>query len=158
MAALLDFGDMVHSAVVGDLAIGAAYAMLGKRDPLSAAREVIGHYCRAFPLTAAEADAVFPLIGTRLAMSVCYEHATPGRRARTDISRYRPLRPGGCSRISRRYRRDLASRPAATPRSGNGGDHAGGAQLRAARPKRAQHGDRGVDHHQHHQPAQPDER
>jgi Ser/Thr protein kinase RdoA (MazF antagonist) len=69
---LLDFGDMVHSAVVGDLAIGAAYAMLGKRDPLSAACEVIGPYCRAFPLTAAEADAVFPLIGARLAMSVCY--------------------------------------------------------------------------------------
>jgi Ser/Thr protein kinase RdoA (MazF antagonist) len=72
VAALLDFGDMVHSSVVGDLAIGAAYAMLGKREPLSAAREVIGPYCRAFPLTAAEADAVFPLIGTRLAMSVCY--------------------------------------------------------------------------------------
>jgi Ser/Thr protein kinase RdoA (MazF antagonist) len=72
VAALLDLGDMVHSAVVCDLAIGAAYAMLGKRDPLSAACEVISSYCRAFPLTAAEADAVFPLIGTRLAMSVCY--------------------------------------------------------------------------------------
>jgi Ser/Thr protein kinase RdoA (MazF antagonist) len=72
VAALLDFGDMVHSAVVCDLAIGAAYAMLGKRDPLSVACEVIGAYCRALPLTAAEADAVFPLIGTRLAMSVCY--------------------------------------------------------------------------------------
>ena len=68
----MDFGDMVHSALVCDLAIGAAYAMLGKRDPLSAACEVIGSYCRTFPLTAAEAEAVFPLIGTRLAMSVCY--------------------------------------------------------------------------------------
>ena len=82
VAALLDFGDMVHSAVVGDLAIGAAYAMLGKRDPLSAAREVINHYCRTFPLTAAEADAVFPLIGTRLAMSVCY--ATRNARDKRD--------------------------------------------------------------------------
>jgi Ser/Thr protein kinase RdoA (MazF antagonist) len=72
VTALLDFGDMVHSAVVCDLAIGAAYAMFGKRDPVSAACEVIAAYCRAFPLTAAEADAVFPLIGTRLAMSVCY--------------------------------------------------------------------------------------
>jgi Ser/Thr protein kinase RdoA (MazF antagonist) len=72
VAALLDLGDMVHSAVVCDLAIGAAYAMFGKRDPLSAACEVIGPYCRVFPLAAAEADAVFPLIGTRLAMSVCY--------------------------------------------------------------------------------------
>ena len=72
VAALLDFGDMVHSAVVGDLAIGAAYAMLGQRDPLSSAREIIGPYCSAFPLTPAEAEAVFTLIGTRLAMSVCY--------------------------------------------------------------------------------------
>jgi Ser/Thr protein kinase RdoA (MazF antagonist) len=72
VAALLDFGDMVHSAVVCDLAIGAAYAMLGKRDHLSAACEVIGPYSQAFPLTAAEADAIFPLIGARLAMSVCY--------------------------------------------------------------------------------------
>ena len=72
VAALLDFGDMVHSAVVCDLAIGAAYAMLGKRDPLSAACEVIGSYCAAFPLTPVEAEAIFALIGTRLAMSVCY--------------------------------------------------------------------------------------
>lgn len=72
IAALLDFGDMVHSAVVCDLAIGVAYAMLGKRDPLSAAGEVIGHYHRVLPLTAAEADAVFPLACARLAMSVCY--------------------------------------------------------------------------------------
>jgi Ser/Thr protein kinase RdoA (MazF antagonist) len=72
VAALLDFGDMVHSAVVCDLAIGAAYAMLGKRDALSAARQVIGSYCCALPLTPAEAEAVFPLISTRLAMSVCY--------------------------------------------------------------------------------------
>jgi Ser/Thr protein kinase RdoA (MazF antagonist) len=72
VAALLDFGDMVHSALVCDLAIGAAYAMLGKRDPLAAACAIIRPYGRAFPLTAAEADALFPLVGTRLAMSVCY--------------------------------------------------------------------------------------
>jgi Ser/Thr protein kinase RdoA (MazF antagonist) len=72
VAALLDFGDMVYTAVVCDLAIGVAYAMLGKRDPLAAAGEVIGHYHRVLPLTAAEAEAVFPLACARLAMSVCY--------------------------------------------------------------------------------------
>jgi Ser/Thr protein kinase RdoA (MazF antagonist) len=72
VAALLDFGDMVYSAVVCDLAIGVAYAMLGKRDPIPVAREVIGAYHRDFALTAAEADAVFPLACARLAMSVCY--------------------------------------------------------------------------------------
>jgi len=72
VAALLDFGDMVHSALVCDPAIGVAYAMLGKCDPISAAREVIGEYQRHFPLSAAEADAVFPLACARLAMSVCH--------------------------------------------------------------------------------------
>jgi len=72
VAALLDFGDMVYSAVVCDLAIGVAYAMLGKRDPISAACQIIGEYHRAFPLTAPEADAVFPLACSRLAMSVCH--------------------------------------------------------------------------------------
>jgi hypothetical protein len=69
---VLDFGDMVHSALACDLAIGAAYAMLGKRDPLPAACDVISAYSREFPLSFAEGDALFPLIGTRLAMSVCY--------------------------------------------------------------------------------------
>jgi Ser/Thr protein kinase RdoA (MazF antagonist) len=72
VAALLDFGDMLHSAVVCDLGIGVAYAMLGKPDPISAACKVIGEYHREFPLTAAEADAVFPLACSRLAMSVCH--------------------------------------------------------------------------------------
>jgi len=68
---LLDFGDTVHSAVVCDLAIGLAYAMLDKPDPLAAAREVVAAYHRVFPLTDAEAEAIFPLAAARLCMSVC---------------------------------------------------------------------------------------
>jgi Ser/Thr protein kinase RdoA (MazF antagonist) len=68
---LLDFGDTVHSAVVCDLAIGLAYAMLDKPDPLSAACAVVAAYHRVLPLTGAEADAVFPLAVARLCMSVC---------------------------------------------------------------------------------------
>ena len=69
---LLDFGDIVHSAVVCDLAIALAYVMLEKPDPIGAARAVVTAYHRSFPLTRPEADVIFPLAASRLCMSVCY--------------------------------------------------------------------------------------
>ena len=72
MVGLLDFGDMVYSASVCDLAIALAYTMLGEKEPLSVAAQVIGTYHRYHPLTDAEQQVLFPLILSRLAMSVCY--------------------------------------------------------------------------------------
>jgi hypothetical protein len=72
MVGLLDFGDMVHSATVCDLAVALAYAMLDEQQPLAAAAQVIGAYHRYHPLSAAEQQVLFPLILSRLAMSVCY--------------------------------------------------------------------------------------
>lgn len=72
MVGLLDFGDMVYSATVCDLAIALAYTMLGESDPLAAASWVIRAYHRQHPLAEAEQRALFPLILSRLAMSVCY--------------------------------------------------------------------------------------
>ena len=72
MVGLLDFGDMVHTATVCDLAIALAYVMLGEPEPLSAAAQVIRAYHRHYPLTEAEQRALHPLILSRLAMSVCY--------------------------------------------------------------------------------------
>jgi Ser/Thr protein kinase RdoA (MazF antagonist) len=72
MTGLLDFGDMVHTATVCDLAIASAYTMLDANEPLSVAACVVGGYHRGYPLTDAEQQALFPLILSRLAMSVCY--------------------------------------------------------------------------------------
>jgi Ser/Thr protein kinase RdoA (MazF antagonist) len=72
MAGLLDFGDMVYTATVCDLAIALAYLMLGEREPLPAAAQVIRAYHCHYPLTEAEQRALYPLILSRLAMSVCY--------------------------------------------------------------------------------------
>lgn len=69
---LLDFGDMLHTATVCDLAIALAYTMLKEKDPLAVAAQVIGGYHRCHPLTDTEQRALFPLILSRLAMSVCY--------------------------------------------------------------------------------------
>ncbi len=67
---VVDFGDAVLSYTVAEAAIAAAYAMLGKDDPLSAAAEVVNGYHRAFPVSEAEMAALFPLMGLRLCVSV----------------------------------------------------------------------------------------
>ncbi|HXN51303.1 MAG TPA: aminotransferase class III-fold pyridoxal phosphate-dependent enzyme [Candidatus Acidoferrum sp.] len=67
---VIDFGDMHETVTVSEVAIAAAYAILGKENPLRAAAEVVGGYHRAFPLTEAELKVLFALIGTRLAVSV----------------------------------------------------------------------------------------
>jgi 4-aminobutyrate aminotransferase-like enzyme/Ser/Thr protein kinase RdoA (MazF antagonist) len=72
IATLLDFGDMVHTATVCDLAIALAYVMLGEQDPIAAAAQVVAAYHRVRPLTEAEIDVLYPLAAARLAMSVCY--------------------------------------------------------------------------------------
>jgi Ser/Thr protein kinase RdoA (MazF antagonist) len=72
MVGLLDFGDMSHSATICDLAIALAYTMLGEDEPLKAASQVICAYQDRYPLNMAEQQALFPLVLSRLAMSVCY--------------------------------------------------------------------------------------
>jgi 4-aminobutyrate aminotransferase-like enzyme/Ser/Thr protein kinase RdoA (MazF antagonist) len=70
VAGLIDFGDMVRSWIAGEPAIAAAYAMLDRRDPLAAARALVGGYHREHPLSETEIEALFPLIGLRLCTSV----------------------------------------------------------------------------------------
>jgi 4-aminobutyrate aminotransferase-like enzyme/Ser/Thr protein kinase RdoA (MazF antagonist) len=67
---LVDFGDMVRSATVCDLAIACAYAMLDKPDPLGAAAAVVRGYHAERPLEEGELAVLFDLIRTRLAVSL----------------------------------------------------------------------------------------
>ncbi len=68
---LIDFGDMVYSHTVNDVAIAMAYVALGAPDPLAAAACVAGGYHDAFPLTEEELAALFSLMCMRLCTSVC---------------------------------------------------------------------------------------
>jgi Ser/Thr protein kinase RdoA (MazF antagonist) len=68
---LLDFGDMVYSYTIGDLAIAIAYAVLDKSDPHTAANEVVKGYTSEFELLPEELEMLWPLVRLRLAMSVC---------------------------------------------------------------------------------------
>lgn len=70
IASVIDFGDMHETITVSEVAIAAAYAILGKENPLRSAADVITGYHRAFPLMPTELQILYPLIGTRLAVSV----------------------------------------------------------------------------------------
>src|ERR1043166_4950251 len=67
---LIDFGDVHYSATVAEVAIASAYAAMGARDPLSAISNVAAGYQQAHPLTEQEIELIFPLICTRLAVSL----------------------------------------------------------------------------------------
>ncbi|MEL6926985.1 MAG: phosphotransferase, partial [Bacteroidota bacterium] len=67
---LIDFGDLVYSHSINDLAITIAYAAMDKDDPLATAIQITKGFNKVFPLQEAELRALFPLICIRLLVSV----------------------------------------------------------------------------------------
>lgn len=72
VTAILDYGDVVHTATVCELAIALAYVMLDKPDPIGAAAQVVKAYHGTYPLTLPEIDALYTLAVARLCASVCF--------------------------------------------------------------------------------------
>ncbi len=67
---LIDFGDMVYSYRVCDLAIAMAYALFGQHDVVTAARAIVAGYERCLALQSAEKDILYYLITARLVQSL----------------------------------------------------------------------------------------
>ena len=67
---ILDFGDITLSALVGDVAIAAAYAMFETPDPFDAATRIFAAYQQHRSIKADELALVPEMIATRLAFSV----------------------------------------------------------------------------------------
>jgi 4-aminobutyrate aminotransferase-like enzyme/Ser/Thr protein kinase RdoA (MazF antagonist) len=67
---VIDFGDMHHGLTASEPAMAAAYGILGKEDPLSAATAIVGGFHGTFPLDELEVSVLYALIGARLAVSV----------------------------------------------------------------------------------------
>ena len=68
---IVDFGDMVHGWVVGDLAIAAAYVALAADDPLAAIASLVRGHHAVHSLEERELSALFGLVLLRLAQSAC---------------------------------------------------------------------------------------
>lgn len=71
LSGLIDFGDMIKTFTICELAIGCAYCMICTEDkPLSTALDVVRGYHQNFPLTFDELRVLFTLICSRLVISV----------------------------------------------------------------------------------------
>lgn len=71
MIGLIDFGDIVYSTLVNELAICGAYVMLGKENPIDAAAALVAGYHQTQPLDEEELSVLYPLMCMRLCQSVC---------------------------------------------------------------------------------------
>jgi len=72
---LIDFGDMVHSHVINELAITCAYALMGEKnaqeDILSTFKTIVAGYHNIRPLLDIELEVLYSLVALRLCTTVC---------------------------------------------------------------------------------------
>src|SRR5690606_15883573 len=70
VAGLIDFGDIIYSALINNLAIACTYAMLHTDRPLQVAATIVKGYHEAYPLNENELRVIYYLIAARLCISV----------------------------------------------------------------------------------------
>ncbi|MBO6893090.1 MAG: aminotransferase class III-fold pyridoxal phosphate-dependent enzyme [Roseibium sp.] len=68
---LLDFGDMVESQRIVEIAVASAYALIGEEDPVGTIAALLEGYHKINPVTEQEAELVLDLVKTRYAVSIC---------------------------------------------------------------------------------------
>ena len=71
ISGFIDFGDIVYSYTVADLAIALAYVVLKPEPPLEIAHPVVAGYQEVIALEQDEISALWPLVLMRLCMSAC---------------------------------------------------------------------------------------
>lgn len=67
---IIDFGDIVHAPLVGEVATAAAYQMTDAADPLAAVAEFVGAYHAVLPLLTEEQEILADLMATRHLITV----------------------------------------------------------------------------------------
>jgi Ser/Thr protein kinase RdoA (MazF antagonist) len=67
---IIDFGDMLHAPLVGEVATAAAFHMTGSADPFEGPAQFVGAYHAKLPLTDIEQEIVADLMATRHLITV----------------------------------------------------------------------------------------
>ncbi|WP_172149363.1 phosphotransferase [Pseudomonas tumuqii] len=67
---IIDFGDMLHAPLVGEVATAAAFHMAGSADPFEGAAQFVGAYHATLPLSEMEQEVVADLMATRHLITV----------------------------------------------------------------------------------------
>ena len=65
IAGVIDFGDMLHAPLVGEVATAAAFHMTGNADPFEGPAQFVGAYHAVLPLLPVEQEIVADLMATR---------------------------------------------------------------------------------------------
>ena len=99
--ALIDFGDAVHSALVNEVAVACAYAMLGSDTPVDDAATIAAAFHAVTPLLGEEVDLLFDLIAARLVISVTI---SASRAARIGANAYLGVSEGAAWELLSRLR------------------------------------------------------
>ena len=68
---IIDFGDMVYSFTIAELAVAIAYAVLCVSDPIHIASTIVQNYNAEYHLDEKDVFALFGMVRMRLMMSVC---------------------------------------------------------------------------------------
>ncbi|MEM7393833.1 MAG: phosphotransferase [Verrucomicrobiota bacterium] len=68
---IIDFSDMIHTALIHEVAIAGAYASMFRPDPVITLGHLAAGYHERVPLTAEELGSLFLMAAMRLATSVC---------------------------------------------------------------------------------------
>lgn len=76
---IIDFGDMVRTVSMFDVAVGAAYQLTEAEDPLSAAGDFIRGFHSVKPLSELEVALLFKTIMTRMVMRIAITEWRAGR-------------------------------------------------------------------------------
>jgi len=71
VSGIIDFGDIVYSPLINELAVGISYAIMEKDDPVLWAGYIIKAYHEKLPLEEKEINILYYLIAAQLCISVC---------------------------------------------------------------------------------------
>jgi hydroxylysine kinase len=119
---IIDFGDMLHAPLVGEVATAAAFHMVGNDDPFEGPAQFVAAYHASLPLTGVEQDIVADLMATRYLITVLISEWRAARypENRAYIMRHNPAAWEGLSHmagVSRATARDrlLAGVPTGAP-------------------------------------------
>ena len=98
---IIDFGDAIHSPLINELAVAAAYAIMTREAPIDDAAVIAAAFHKVNPLLAEEIDLLFDLIALRLVISVTM---SASRRSRVKDNEYLTISEAPAWDLLRRLR------------------------------------------------------
>jgi hydroxylysine kinase len=118
---IIDFGDMIHAPLVGEVATAAAYHMADTADPLVAPAEFVAAYHQVMPLLPEEQEVVADLMMTRHLITVLISEwrATLHPENRAYIMRHNPAAWQALFQMADHPRHQIRDRLLAGIRSGD---------------------------------------